>query len=35
MYWCDAIPKEVKNVGAAFEVWEKSVGKIPVRYQQI
>jgi hypothetical protein len=33
--WWDAICKEMKNVRPAFEVWDKSVTKIPIGYQEV
>ena len=33
--WCDSICKEMKNVRAAFEVWEKDISELPPGYQKI
>ncbi len=33
--WWDALRKEMRNIRPAFEVWDKSIGEIPIGYQEV
>ena len=34
-FWWDAICQELKNVRPAFEVWHKTIGELPIGYQEV